>query len=78
MVLENLPVQHPDPDGERFIGILEGSVRGARTPLVEYLVDEVVMGPKQAPMPKNRSRAALTGTISFLSMLSWALAMATG
>jgi len=45
MGLKNLPVQHPKPDRERFIGILEGSVRGVRTPLVEYLVDEVVMRP---------------------------------
>jgi uroporphyrinogen decarboxylase len=45
MMLDNLPVQHPAPDGKRFISILEGSERGARTPLVEYLVDEAVMRP---------------------------------
>ena len=32
MMLRNLPVENPKPDGKRFIGILEGSVRGARTP----------------------------------------------
>ena len=45
MKLRNLPVDRPEPDGKRFIGILEGRVRGARTPLVEYLVDEAVMRP---------------------------------
>jgi len=45
MMLQNLPVQCPEPDGKRFIDLLMGRVRGAQTPLVEYLVDEAVMRP---------------------------------
>jgi uroporphyrinogen decarboxylase len=45
VMLRNLLVQRPEPDGRRFIEVLEGRVRGARTPLVEYLVDEAVMRP---------------------------------
>ena len=45
MVLRNLPVACPEPDGTRFIDVLMGRVRGARVPLVEYLVDEMVMRP---------------------------------
>jgi uroporphyrinogen decarboxylase len=43
--LRHLPLEHPNPDGERFIDILMGRVRDVPPPLVEYLVDEVVMRP---------------------------------
>jgi uroporphyrinogen decarboxylase len=44
-MLRNVPVAHPAPDSGQFIGTLMGQISGARTPLVEYLVDEVVMCP---------------------------------
>jgi uroporphyrinogen decarboxylase len=43
--LRNLPVANPRPDAAYFIDALLGKVRGGRVPLVEYLVDEVVMAP---------------------------------
>jgi uroporphyrinogen decarboxylase len=43
--LRNVPLAHPQPDAERFIDVLMGRVRGAAPPLVEYLVDDVVMKP---------------------------------
>jgi uroporphyrinogen decarboxylase len=45
MLLRNLPLQHPQPDGKRCIAYLMGQERAGRPPLVEYLVDEVVMRP---------------------------------
>jgi uroporphyrinogen decarboxylase len=44
-MLRNVPVAHPAPDSGQFIGTLMGQISGARTPLVEYLVDEMVMRP---------------------------------
>ena len=41
----NLPLAHPHPDAAQFIDILMGRVPETRVPLVEYLVDEVVMRP---------------------------------
>jgi uroporphyrinogen decarboxylase len=64
MMLRNLPVRDPAPDGKRFIGILEGRVQNARVPLVEYLVDEVVMRPIVAELlgrewvPTGQDRAS--------------------
>ena len=40
-----LPLAHPKPDAEEFIDILMGRKRQVRTPLVEYIVDDVVMKP---------------------------------
>jgi uroporphyrinogen decarboxylase len=40
-----LPLAHPKPDAADFIDILMGRKQQVRTPLVEYLVDEVVMKP---------------------------------
>jgi uroporphyrinogen decarboxylase len=40
-----LPLKHPRPDAKEFIDILMGRKRRARTPLVEYIVDDVVMKP---------------------------------
>ena len=45
MSLRNVPLKHPKPDAERFVDVLMGRAEGTRPPLVEYLVDEVVMGP---------------------------------
>ena len=44
-MLLNLPVQHPHPDASRFINTLMGRTHDTYVPLVEYLVDEVVMQP---------------------------------
>ena len=41
----NIPVRDPRPDAGRFIDILMGRVRRDVPPLVEYLVDDVVMKP---------------------------------
>jgi len=40
----HLPLQTPRPDGGRFIDSLMGRTNG-KTPLVEYLVDEILMRP---------------------------------
>lgn len=40
-----LPLKHPKPDSAQFIDILMGRKPQARTPLVEYIVDDVVMKP---------------------------------
>jgi uroporphyrinogen decarboxylase len=45
MLLNHLPLQHPQPDGKRCVDYLMGRERTGRPPLVEYLVDEVVMRP---------------------------------
>jgi len=45
MSLRNLPLRHPKPDARRFVDVLMGRAEGTRPPLVEYLVDEVVMRP---------------------------------
>ena len=42
---KNIPVKHPHPDAAQFIAILMGKSQVKRVPLVEYLVDEVVMRP---------------------------------
>jgi uroporphyrinogen decarboxylase len=44
-MLRNVPVTHPAPDAGQFIDGLMGRTTSARPPLVEYLVDEVVMRP---------------------------------
>jgi len=44
VTVHHLPVEHPRPDGEAFIDLLMGRKKG-KPPLVEYLVDEVVMRP---------------------------------
>lgn len=40
-----LPLQSPRPDSASFVNILMGRVPQSRTPLVEYIVDDVVMKP---------------------------------
>ncbi len=44
-MLRHLPLAHPQPDAQRFIDVLMGRTQVVRPPLVEYLVDEVVMCP---------------------------------
>ncbi len=44
-MLRQLPLQHPQPDARRFINILMGREKSRRVPLVEYIVDDVVMRP---------------------------------
>lgn len=40
-----LPLAHPKPDAAEFIDILMGRKSQVRTPLVEYIVDDVVLKP---------------------------------
>lgn len=44
-MLKNLPLRRPEPDARGFIDGLLGKARPARTPLVEYIVDDAVMRP---------------------------------
>lgn len=41
----SLPLPHPKPDAREFIDIMMGRKPQRRTPLVEYIVDDVVMKP---------------------------------
>jgi len=43
--LRNVPLTNPRPDAGRFIDVLMGRIQGGHVPLVEYLVDEVIMRP---------------------------------
>ena len=45
ITLRHIPVAHPEPDAKRFVDILMGRVRDVPPPLVEYIVDDVVMKP---------------------------------
>jgi uroporphyrinogen decarboxylase len=40
-----LPLRHPHPNSSQFINILMGRAPQTRTPLVEYIVDDVMMKP---------------------------------
>ncbi len=44
-MLRNLPLAHPQPDANRFIDTIMGRITSARPPLVEYIVDDVVLKP---------------------------------
>lgn len=44
-MLRNLPLENPKPNSNKFIDILMGKTKNAEVPLVEYLVDDVVMKP---------------------------------
>lgn len=79
--LKNLPVQNPHPNGQYFIDFLMGRTRGGRVPLVEYLVDDMVMRPVitellgrpwvvepypiQSPADRELQKAALDNFIQF-------------
>lgn len=41
----HIPVHNPTPNAAEFIGILTGQIPQRRVPLVEYIVDDVVMKP---------------------------------
>lgn len=45
MNLKHVPLQKPKPDGNEFIDILMGRSKSNQTPLVEYIIDDVVMKP---------------------------------
>lgn len=45
MRLRQLPLAKPRPNAQEFLQILGGKTQGGRTPLVEYIVDDVVMKP---------------------------------
>ncbi len=45
MIFDHVPVKTPAPDAKEFIDILLGHSKSPRTPLVEYIVDDVVMKP---------------------------------
>jgi uroporphyrinogen decarboxylase len=40
-----IPLKHPSPDAKQFADILAGRSTSRRVPLVEYLIDDVVMKP---------------------------------
>ncbi len=44
-MLKTVPLKNPKPNGNEFIDILMGRSQSKRTPLVEYIVDDVVMKP---------------------------------
>ncbi|MCX6133402.1 MAG: hypothetical protein NTU47_06265 [Ignavibacteriales bacterium] len=44
-MITHLPLAHPKPNASEFIDILMGRTPQTRTPLVEYIVDDVVMKP---------------------------------
>ncbi|MDZ7392057.1 MAG: hypothetical protein ONB25_04020 [candidate division KSB1 bacterium] len=43
MQLQHIPLAHPRPDAQQFIAILLGHETSGRVPLVEYIVDDVVL-----------------------------------
>jgi len=45
MPLTNLPVTKPKPDCGYFVDFMSGKVSGGRTPLIEYIIDDLVMKP---------------------------------
>jgi len=44
-MITHIPLAHPKPDGAELIDILTGRKPQVRTPLIEYIVDDVVMKP---------------------------------
>lgn len=45
MISQSLPLRNPSPDAAEFVAILSGRSRSGAVPLVEYIVDDVVMRP---------------------------------
>ena len=43
--MKNIPVQNPTPNAEEWVNIITGKTQSNRVPLVEYLIDAVVMKP---------------------------------
>jgi uroporphyrinogen decarboxylase len=44
-MFKKIPRRNPEPNGTEFIEILTGRSKAKRTPLVEYIIDDVVMKP---------------------------------
>ncbi len=44
-MLKTIPLENPQPDDKAFIANLMGESQNKRTPLIEYIVDDVVMKP---------------------------------
>ena len=44
-MLRNLPLRHPAPDGAGFVDAMLGRAKPARPPLVEYIIDDLVLRP---------------------------------
>jgi uroporphyrinogen decarboxylase len=71
----HLPINHPQPNAAEFIEILAGRTRSTRVPLVEYLVDAVLMKPILTQMlgrtwveegaDRDSQKAALDNFIQF-------------
>ena len=71
----SLPLEHPAPDARECVDILAGKSASSRVPLVEYIVDDVVMKPivekmlgRQWVMPgkdRDSRRASLDNLIQF-------------
>lgn len=80
-MLKNIPVRNPSPDAAFFIDFLMGRTKGGRIPLVEYLVDDVLMRPIVSDLlgrtwslegPDQQSRQAyLDNFISFWHRLGY-------
>ncbi len=74
-MLRHLPIVTPQPDATEFVDILMGRSHSSRVPLVEYLVDDVVMKPIVTEMlgrewvvqgpSRDSQRAALDNFIAF-------------
>jgi uroporphyrinogen decarboxylase len=44
-MLKNIPVKNPQPNGKRFIDYLMGRSHTGKPPLVEYIIDDVLLRP---------------------------------
>ena len=44
-MISNLPLTRPRPDADEFIGVVTGQSSSSRVPLVEYIVDDVLLEP---------------------------------
>jgi uroporphyrinogen decarboxylase len=51
--LRKLPLKNPNPNAIECVEILMGRVSGKRTPLIEYIIDDVVMKPIQTDLFGN-------------------------
>ncbi|HUI10492.1 MAG TPA: uroporphyrinogen decarboxylase family protein [Bacteroidota bacterium] len=75
MDYNNIPLTNPSPDARGFVDILTGRGRSPRVPLIEYIVDDVVMKPVvegllgrvwvQAGADRESRRNALDNFIQF-------------
>jgi uroporphyrinogen decarboxylase len=43
--MKNIPVQNPEPNAEEWVNIITGKAESSRIPLVEYIIDNVIMQP---------------------------------